>query len=211
MTEPELEPVVRRRRRQASEDAHETDGSRSADGAQATERAGRSLRFKVLVGVLAVLVLAAAAVGASVLWGVWSISKIDRVDVALSEVKAPTEPFNVLVVGSDSREKISKNDPSASGMLGKDAPPGQRSDSLMVARIDLENERIDLLSIPRDLWVPISGKDKEQRINTAYLVSAQTTVDTIEKQLGIPINHFAEVDFSGFRALVDALGGVPMY
>lgn len=199
MTESDSAPVVRRDRNRSSVNE---DGS-------APKR--RSLRSKILIAVLVVAVLVVATVGGGVIWGLRSISKIDRVDVALSDVKEPTEPFNILVVGSDSRANISKDDPSASGMLGKDAPSGQRSDSLMVARVDLQNERVDLLSIPRDLWVPIAGQNKEQRINTAYLVSAQTTVDTIEQELGIPINHFAEVDFSGFRSLIDALGGVPMY
>ncbi|MCB1255981.1 MAG: LCP family protein [Microthrixaceae bacterium] len=200
MTESDSAPEVRRNRDRSS-----------AGDKGTTPKKVRSLRSKILISVLVIAVLAVAVVGGGAIWGLWSLSKIDRVDVALSDVKEPTEPFNILVVGSDSRAKISKDDPSASGMLGKDAPSGQRSDSLMVARVDLQNQRVDLLSIPRDLWVPIAGQNKEQRINTAYFVSAQTTVDTIEKELGIPINHFAEVDFSGFRSLIDALGGVPMY
>jgi LCP family protein required for cell wall assembly len=96
-------------------------------------------------------------------------------------------------------------------MIGKDAPTGQRSDSLMIARIDPSSDRIDLLSVPRDLWVPIAGMEGEHRINTAYQQSAQTVVDTVQSVLGIPINHFVEVNFSGFQQLIDAVGGVPMY
>ncbi|MEI2637502.1 MAG: LCP family protein [Microthrixaceae bacterium] len=217
MTEPGNEYTVRRQRSRDREQVGVENGDphQPSDRPRTSGAGGgggpRTTKQKVILGGISVVVAIVVVVAAGALWGWWSFSKIDRVDVKLSEVAAPTEPFNVLVVGSDSRKGITKNDPSASGMLGKDAPGGQRSDSLMVARIDLENKRIDLLSIPRDLWVPISGTGKSQRINTAYAKSAQATVDTIEKELNIPINHFAEVDFNGFRGLIDALGGVPMY
>ena len=157
-----------------------------------------------VVGVLALIASAGA------LWGLWSFASIDRVDLDLARVE-PTEPRNFLVVGSDSRASISEGDPGAGGMLGPDAPAGQRSDSLMIARVDPDSDRIDLLSVPRDLWVPISGTAEEQRINTAYSQSAQAVVDTVQDALDIPIHHFVEVDFTGFSALVDSLGGVPMY
>ncbi|HTN99688.1 MAG TPA: LCP family protein, partial [Microthrixaceae bacterium] len=159
---------------------------------------------------MAVLAIA-VILGGGAAWGFWSFARIDRVDVNLAEVEAPSKPINVLVVGSDSRAKVTSSDPGAKGMIGKGSPGGQRSDSLMIARIDQKSDRIDLLSIPRDLWVPISGTSKEQRINTAYSRSAQTVVDTIQDNLNIPIHHFVEVDFGGFRSLIDALDGVPMY
>ncbi len=159
------------------------------------------------MGVLAIAVI----LGGGAAWGFWSFARIDRVDVNLADVQAPSKPINILIVGSDSRAKITSSDPGADGMIGKGSPTGQRSDSLMIARVDQQSDRIDLLSIPRDLWVPIAGTSKTQRINTAYSRSAQTVVDTIQDNLGIPIHHFVEVDFSGFRSLIDALDGVPMY
>ena len=152
--------------------------------------------------------LVVAGVGAA--WGFWSFSRINRVDLELAQAET-SEPRNFLVVGSDSREDISEDDPDAGGMLGEGAPAGQRADSLMVARVDPGAQRIDLLSVPRDLWVPISPSGKKQRINTAYSTSAQAVVDTVQDALDIPIHHFVEVDFRGFQSLVDALGGVPMY
>lgn len=165
----------------------------------------------MLVGALACAVVVAAVAGAGAVWGLWSFSRIKRVDLELARPASATEPINVLIVGSDSRAEITDSDPGADGMLGDDAPTGQRSDSLLIARIDPTSDRIDLLSIPRDLWVPIAGTDSEQRINTAYSQSAQAVVDTVQSSLGIPINNFVEVDFSGFQSLVEAIGGVPMY
>jgi LCP family protein required for cell wall assembly len=165
----------------------------------------------LLASVAACVVAVAVVLGGGAAWGLWSFSKIKRVDLDLEQAEAATEPINVLVVGSDSRAEITEDDPGAGGMLGDEAPTGQRSDSLMIARIDPTSDRIDLLSIPRDLWVTIPGQEGEHRINTAYQQSAQTVVDTVQSVLGIPVNHFVEVDFSGFQSLIEALGGVPMY
>lgn len=162
------------------------------------------------MGIGATLLALALIAGAGAVWGLWSFNRIDRVDLDLADT-APTRPQNFLVVGSDSRADIDKDDPGAGGMLGPDAPTGRRADSLMIARVDPASERIDLLSVPRDLWVPIAGTGEEQRINTAYSQSTQAVVDTVSDALGIPIHHFVEVDFKGFSSLVDAIDGVPLY
>ena len=173
-------------------------------------KAGWSTGKRVAVGAVSVVAALALIAGAGAVWGLWSFASIDRVDLDLAQTE-PTEPQNFLVVGSDSRAEITSEDPGADGMLGDDAPTGQRADSLMIARVDPDSDRVDLLSVPRDLWVPIAGTGEEQRINTAYPQSAQAVVDTVQATLGIPIHHFVEVDFQGFSSLVDSLGGVPMY
>ncbi len=170
----------------------------------------RSTGRTVLFGVGAILVVAAVVAGAGAAWGLWSFNRIERVALDLTQ-REPTEPQNFLVVGSDSRDVIDEDHPNADGILGPEAPEGQRADSLMVARVDPDSDRIDLLSVPRDLWVPIAGTGGEQRINTAYAQSAQAVVDTVQAELGIPVHHFVEVDFAGFSDLIDSLGGVPMY
>ena len=173
-------------------------------------QAGWSTGRRVAVGAASVVGGRGADRRCGAVWGLWSFASIDRVDLDLAQTE-PTEPQNFLVVGSDSRAEISEDDPGAGGMLGHDAPTGQRADSLMIARVDPDSDRIDLLSMPRDLWVPIAGTGEEQRINTAYSQSAQAVVDTVQDALDIPIHHFVEVDFQGFSSLVDSLGGVPMY
>jgi polyisoprenyl-teichoic acid--peptidoglycan teichoic acid transferase len=163
-----------------------------------------------LTGLGIVVVFALVVGGAGAAWGLWSFARINRVDLDLAQAERAA-PRNFLVVGSDSREQISADDPDADGMLGPEAPSGQRADSIMVVRVDPRSERVDLLSVPRDLWVPIGTDGDKQRINSAYSVSAQAVVDTVRDSLGIPIHNFVEVDFRGFQSLVDALGGVPMY
>ena len=64
---------------------------------------------------------------------------------------------------------------------------------------------------PRDLWIPMADTGQNDRINAAYGRGRQVLVDTIRKDFGIEINNYIEVDFGGFKGLVDAIGGVPMY
>jgi LCP family protein required for cell wall assembly len=163
-------------------------------------------RRRILLGSLAFVVVAALAVAG---YGWWTYQQVDRIDVDLADV-AHGQPRNYLIVGSDSRESVDADDPNAALFLGDEAPGGQRSDSIAILRVDPDEERIDVLSIPRDLWVTLPD-GSENRINAAYAESTQTLIDTIDENLGIPVHHFAEVDFVGFQQLIDALGGVPMY
>src|SRR5690606_3960228 len=121
-------------------------------------------------GVLALIAGAGAA------WGLWSFNQFGRKDLDLAHAEDDA-PRNFLVIGSDSRAGVRKGDKGSGVMLGKGTPGGQRSDSIAIMRIDPGEERIDMLSIPRDLWVPIAGTGKEQRINTAYAESTQTLID----------------------------------
>jgi LCP family protein required for cell wall assembly len=78
----------------------------------------------------------------------------------------------------------------------------------MVLRRDRNGGPVSLLSIPRDLWVDIAGTGKKSRINSAYQSGPTALVRTVQQALGIPIDHYVEIDFQGFKALVDAIGGV---
>jgi polyisoprenyl-teichoic acid--peptidoglycan teichoic acid transferase len=135
---------------------------------------------------------------------------ITRYDVELSRA-AKGAPRNYLVVGSDSREGVDPDDPDAAGFLGDGGAAGRRSDTIMVLRVDPKSTRASLLSLPRDLWVPIAGTGSFSRINSAYGLGPQTLIDTIREALGIEIHHYVEVDFAGFKALVEAIDGVTMW
>ncbi|HEV3226948.1 MAG TPA: LCP family protein, partial [Acidimicrobiales bacterium] len=120
---------------------------------------------------------------------------------------------NILIVGSDTRANADPNSPNAGGILGNasDQPPtGQRSDTIMVLR--LQGGGAKMLSIPRDLIVTIAETNKKDRINSSYNTDlgggAARLIKTVQKSLGIPINRYMEVDFVTFAGLVDAVGGI---
>jgi LCP family protein required for cell wall assembly len=116
-----------------------------------------------------------------------------------------------LIIGSDSRANIDPSDPNQAVFIGGENPTGQRSDTILLVRIDPVKGDAKMLSFPRDLWVPIAGKDRSAKINSAYGEGRAVLVDTIRQNFGVEINNFIEVDFVGFQDLVEAIGGVPIY
>lgn len=115
---------------------------------------------------------------------------------------------NFLIVGIDSAAGLDPDDPVAASRTEVST---LRSDTMMVVRVDPASTRAALLSVPRDLFVPIPGHGNG-RINEAIqLGGPELLVETIQGYLGIPINHYAQVDFQGFARLVDAIDGVEIY
>ena len=146
-----------------------------------------------------------------VAYGLYRIEQIERVEVTLSQAP-PGSPENFLVVGSDTRDTLDGSGLAEGAFVGEGAEgSGQRSDTIMVVRVDPAQESVDVLSLPRDLWLPIAGTERSQRINTAYAGGPQRLVDTIETNFDIPVHHYVEVDFAGFAGLVSAIGGVPIW
>ncbi len=126
-------------------------------------------------------------------------------------VEYPAE--NYLLVGSDARDGIDASTDDF-GVIGDESEVGgRRSDTIMVLRQE-RNGGAALISLPRDLWIEIAGTGKSQRINTAYNTDtgggAERLAATVSQSLGIPIHHYVEVDFVGFKDIIDRLGGVEL-
>jgi LCP family protein required for cell wall assembly len=85
---------------------------------------------------------------------------------------------------------------------------GRRSDTLMVFHYDIATGAGALLSFPRDLWVRLGDGENTARINTAYQEGTDVLVRTMQNNFNIPIHHYLEINFQGFKGLVDAIGGV---
>jgi len=121
------------------------------------------------------------------------------VAAALDSASFPlTSANNILVLGSDRRQKSSK-EPHAN------TSGPSRSDTIMLLRIG--GGHAARLSIPRDTLVEIPGHGR-QKINAAYAIGgAALSISVIKSYLGVPINHLVEVNFEDLPQLVDAMGG----
>lgn len=125
-------------------------------------------------------------------------------------IAGPTPPpwngsdrVSLLIMGLDYRD-----------WAAGEGPP--RTDTMILLTIDPVNHTAGILSIPRDLWVNIPGQGNG-RINTAYQIGEalklpgggpQLATDTVQELLGVPIQYYAQIDFSAFVRFIDELGGV---
>lgn len=160
----------------------------------------RQLRKRILV---AVAVSVGALFVAAVAWAMWFTAAVNKdmrasapvhkkILQALSKPK-PQEPFTILLMGADAR--------------GGDT--SWHSDTIILAKVDPEQKRVWMLSIPRDTRVEIPGYSGHYKINRASAMGgAPLAIKTVEQFTGVPINHYAQMDFSGFRSVVNQLGGV---
>jgi LCP family protein required for cell wall assembly len=114
-------------------------------------------------------------------------------------------PYNVLLVGSDSRV----GNAAAVAQVG-----GQRSDTIKILHVDPASGTARLLSIPRDTYVALSGMPSgtgiatDNKINSAFNDGPGPLIQTIENTFGIPIAHFVIIDFSGMIDLVNSVHGI---
>ncbi|MYS07464.1 LytR family transcriptional regulator [Streptomyces sp. SID6041] len=186
----------------------------AGNGRRRKERAKRSRRTAVLVsGALAVLVLGGTGLG-------YVYFKLDgnleTVDInAQLGTDRPDDVDNgsldILVLGSDSRS-------GDNGAYGKDEG-GARSDTAMVVHVYEGHKKASVVSVPRDTLVDrpkctdaqgasVAG-ERRAMFNTAYEVGGPAcAVKTVESMSGIRMDHYIEVDFTGFKKLIDKLGGV---
>jgi LCP family protein required for cell wall assembly len=139
------------------------------------------------------------------------LDKIKRVDIPGLNGDASGHVMNVLLVGSDSRANVTGDLADATGKAEEGSRQGL-SDTIMILHIDPKDRQASILSIPRDLYVPIAGSNSKGKINSAFAEGgAATLIKTIQDSLGIDVNHYVEVDFEGFQHMVDTVGGLKIY
>ena len=157
---------------------------------------------KTLIGLTLLVVLVA---GGLLAFGWMLFGRIDRVPVSNALSPGVGGGTNYLIVGSDSRAGISGSDANSGAFLDGGVS-GARTDTIMVLRV--EGKKSVLLSIPRDLWVQNADTGEYGRVNSTFQTSPATLIRTVEHQLGIPIQHYLEIDFPAFGTLVDSVGGI---
>lgn len=137
------------------------------------------------------------------------LSDVPRISLgsALTEDKPASEPQNILLVGIDDGSELPAGDPV---LRGRDT--SYNTDTIMILRVDPGSDQAALLSLPRDLWVKIGDTSSMGRINSAQALGGpESLIATINNNFQIEIDHYAQVNFAGFRDLVSAIDGVPIY
>ena len=157
----------------------------------------------MLTSVLLPLVLLLAALG-GFLYARSVFDKIEKIPLA-DVLDSRGNGTNYLIVGSDSRDPQDLIDAGLDPAGFQDGG-GQRSDTMLILRF--AGGGASMMSIPRDLYVPIADTGGSQKINAAYNGGPSRLVRTVQSSLGLPIHHYMEVDFVSFAKLVDSLGGI---
>lgn len=157
----------------------------------------------VAVAVVAALCLGGAGV-AFAYYATISDNLHEGIDDSLRGVLADTQyasdPFYMLLMGTDGSSEREASEEYAGDTF--------RSDSMMLARIDPKNKKVTLVSLHRDTLIDM-GEYGQQKLNAAHAFGgASYAVEVVSEFAGVPISHYAEINFDGFRDIVDALGGV---
>ncbi len=179
-----------------------------APGSRGRPRSKQERTVRSIVFALVALVSVMTVIMGFVWWRSNNLfSRINRQefsDGALrgSGTRAPADPFNILLVGSDSRAEGDPVEGETSGV------EGQRSDVMLMIRVVPGAKKAAFMSLPRDLYVKIADTGGMQRLNTAFNRGPENLVNTVTGDLGIPVDHYMQIDFAGFSNMIDTIGGV---
>lgn len=183
------------------------------------QKNGQRPRWGVrLATALSVLVLGASGVGHVMVNGL--NADVKRVDPfqGLTDRPRDTGGVNFLVVGTDRRDKLSREQREKYRLGGSAC---DCTDTLMLVHLSADHDRASVVSLPRDSYTKLpahtdAGTGKRHaavpaKLNSAYAHGgAPLTVSTVEAMTRIHIDHYLEVDFTSFMRTVDVLGGVPV-
>jgi len=113
----------------------------------------------------------------------------------LNPIAGPTQPFTVLLLGSDDDSKF--------------AADQYNTQSMILVRVDPAGKQVTMLSIPRDLWVPIAGQRGVGKIDTAYQTGGvDAAIATVQQNFQVHIDDYVWIGLKGLIKLIDTMGGV---
>jgi LCP family protein required for cell wall assembly len=113
----------------------------------------------------------------------------------LNPIAGPTEPFTVLLLGSDDDSKF--------------AADQYNTQSMILVRVDPSAKQVTMLSIPRDLWVPLSGQQVTGKISTAFQIGGvDAAIATVQQNFQVHIDDYVWIGLKGLIKLIDTMGGV---
>jgi len=179
-------------------------------------KSARSIKILTIisVGTLAISAISAVAFGTVSA----SINKIDAFAGIKDRPEKASSAVNYLIVGSDTREGLTKEELKQLRVGSVKSAAGKRSDTLLLVHISKARDKAVIISIPRDTYALIpehknaQGKlipAKHSKINAAFnWGGAPLLIQVLEDMTDLKIDHYVEVNFAGFADVVDALGGI---
>jgi len=176
----------------------------------------RAIKYSTLLSVAIVAISALSWLGFGAITN--SIKRVDAFAGIENRPEKPTSAVNYLVVGSDSREGLTRAEQRRLKTGGTQVAAGKRSDTMLLIHISKNRDRASIISIPRDSyalipsWTDSQGNVRSEtysKINSAFAWGgAPLLIETLESMTNVRIDHYVEIDFTGFVRIVDALGGV---
>ncbi len=207
----------------ADSSAGPSTGGSSASGSPAgtTQNRGFMASHKSLTALVVIFLLLGAGAGGYLWWLNSLLGNVKHVHVQALQSTTKSKknsheaqyPINVLLLGADH----GNTGQSVAHDLkdGKWTPFVHLSDTIMVAHIPADRKNVEVVSIPRDTWVKIHGypyTNGHAKINAAFSYGGPSlAITTVERLTGVTIDHVAIIDWTGFKDLTTALGGVKVY
>lgn len=216
------------RRQGAGERNRAQQDSRGWNGRPPAAAGGRrrGLRKDVVLGAAAILATVLVVSTSLVAYAKYRTvyTSIKRVSVSSAELGKHRPPYtaalNILVIGSDSRA-------GSNGHGNASVITGARSDTVMLLHIAPGHQRADIISFPRDSMIPIYACQADSKegltgqqaqpagnlepLNSTFAYGGPVCLwKTLEQLTNIRIQHFIEVDFTGFQSIINDVGGVPV-
>ncbi len=154
-------------------------------------------------------ILSASLVVVLAVSSVFAYSLYNEADAAVSSVTSSGTAVDLLKAENLDGEETGRVTILIAGNSVDDANHGgaELTDSIMVASIDVTTKKLTLISVPRDMWVTVGGSS--MKINAVYTTGGMDLLETtVEDMLGIPINHQVLINYTAFRQMIDAVGGI---
>jgi LCP family protein required for cell wall assembly len=176
----------------------------------------RAIRFFTIASIAIVGISAISWAGLGRITA--AIPRVDAFAGLENRPKKESSAVNYLIVGSDTREGLSREEIKRLKVGGTDVAAGKRSDTMLLIHISKKRDKAAIISIQRDSYALIPEHNNSQgklipaaysKINSAYnWGGAPLLIETLESMSDLRIDHYVELNFVGFVRMVDALGGV---
>ncbi len=176
----------------------------------------RSIRFFTILSLTIVAISAISWLSLGKITA--SIKRVDAFAGLNTRPERTSSAVNYLLVGSDTREGLTKAELKALKVGSVKTAAGKRSDTIILVHISKDRDKATIISIPRDTFAEIPAyRDKNgnarpsvySKLNSSFnWGGAPLLVETLESMTGLRIDHYIEVNFVGFARMVDSLGGI---